>query len=182
VLEVGAPADAGRFAQLRDQPGVFVLAARTASLLLDPLVSRSLLATPLEHLREVTREHAAKREHIVRGGDGFTAAPGTALTPDAARALAEAVATLRASRVIEYGAAGATTGLAHPDTKVEVIADANGAEQRYTIAIGGDAGDGARYARRSDVAVTFALPKESCERLLGPSATAASATTPAAPK
>jgi hypothetical protein len=183
VLEVGGPADGGRFAQLRGQPGGFVLAARTASLLLDPLVSRSLLATPLEHLREVTLEHAGQREHIVRGEGAFTAAPGGTLTPEAARALAEAVATLRASRVIEYGAASATTGLTHPDAKLDVVADgANGAEQRYTIAIGGDAGDGARYARRSDVAVTFVLPKEACERLLGPSAAAAPAKTPPARK
>ena len=178
AVELGGPADSGRYAQIRGQAGVFVIASRTATLLLDPLVSRGSLATPLEHLRSVTREHGSKREQVVHGDAGFVPATGSTLTPDAARSLAEAVATLRASRVVEYGEASPSAGFAHPDVKLDVVADgAGGSEQRYSITLGGDAGDGARFARRNDVAVTFVLAKEACDRLLGTVAL----TAPAAP-
>jgi hypothetical protein len=145
VIELGAETEGGRFAQLRGQPGVFVLAARTAKQLLEPLVSRTLLATPLERLRDATLDRAGKRVQAGR----------------------EAVATLRAMRVLEYGAPGTETGLQHAEAKLEILADdGSGKEQRYTLLLGADAGDGARYARRSDVPLTFVLPKEQVDKLL----------------
>jgi hypothetical protein len=167
MLELGAETEGGRFAQLRGQPGVFVLAARTAKLLLEPLVSRSSLATPLEQLRGVVLEHGGKRVEIARGDSGFAPAAGSSLGADAARALAEAVATLRAMRVLEYGAPGAETGLQRPTAQLEIaVADGGVNPQRHTLELGADAGQGARYARRSDMPVTFVLPKDAVDRLL----------------
>jgi hypothetical protein len=166
VIEIGAETEGGRFAQLRGSPGVFVLSTRSAKLVLEPLVSRSLLATPLEHLRSVTLEHAGKRAEITRGEGGFVPTAGTQLSADAARQLAQTVATLRATRVLEYGPPAADLQLQAPAAKLVVSADGDPAPVSYTLALGADAGQGARFARRSDVPVTFVLPKDSVDRLL----------------
>jgi hypothetical protein len=167
VLELGSETEGGRFAQLRGKPGVFVLAARTAKLLLEPLVSRSALATPLERLRAVALQHGPKRVAITRGANGFAPDAGSTLSPEAARALAETVATLRAMRVTEHGAPGADSGLQRPVATLEISVDGEGGSaQSHTLALGADAGQGARYARRSDLPVTFVLPKDAVDRLL----------------
>src|SRR5262249_24798803 len=118
-------------------------------------------------------ERAGKRVAITRAANGFAPAAGTTLTADAARSLAEAVATLRAMRALDYGATTADSGLQRPEAELEISAQGEGgAAQRYTLALGADAGEGSRFARRSDVPVTFVLPKDTVDRLLAPIAAA----------
>jgi uncharacterized protein DUF4340 len=166
-IAIGEETEGGRFAQRRDQPGVFVIASRVVQLLSEPLVSRTWLSTPLEQITAIDLEQAGKRVHIERSGEQF-AAPGTKLDDAGARSVAEALATLRASRVTAYGPPAADQGLQKPFARVSVSArDAGGVEQHYTIAFGAAAQDG-RYARRDDRAVGFVVPKDSADGLLAP--------------
>lgn len=166
-IAVGSETEGGRFAQRKDQPGVFVIASRVVQLLTEPLISRTSLSTPLEQITAIDLEQAGKRVHIERNGEQF-AAPGTKLDAAAARSVAEALATLRASHVTAYGAASPDQGLQKPFARVSVSAhDSAGAEQHYAIAFGAEAQDG-RYARREDRAVGFVVPKDSANKLLAP--------------
>jgi len=160
-LRIGAATDGGRFAQLAGEPGVFVVSTQLADLISSPLVSRALLATPLEQLQAVEIEHGSRRLRIEHRDGAFVAAAGSPLSAEAARQLAEAVATLRALRVTAYGPPAAEHGFAQPSARIRVT-HAGG---RYTIAIGAEA-DGGRYARRDDQPVTFVLPKQALEKLL----------------
>jgi hypothetical protein len=166
-IAVGNETEGGRFAQRRDQPGVFVIASRVVQLLSEPLVSRTSLSTPLEQITAIDLEQAGKRIHIERNGEQFVA-PGTKLDAAAARAVAEALATLRASHATAYGPASPDQGLQKPFARVSVSAhDAAGAEQHYVIAFGAEA-QGGRNARREDRAVGFIVPKDSTDKLLAP--------------
>ena len=167
VIEVGAETEGGRFAQVRGHPGVFVLAGRTANLLLNPLASPNLLSTPLERLHSVAIVRAGKRVEITRTASGFAASAGSTLSAEAARSLAETIATVHAMRALDYGPPAVETGLQRPALTLEIAAEGEGgAIQRHTLALGEDAGEGTRYARRSDVPVVFVLPKGSADRLL----------------
>jgi hypothetical protein len=169
VLQLGAATDGGRFAQLAGDPAVFVASSQLVDLLSAPLITRNLLATPLEQLRSVEVTQGGSRARIERSGDGsgFSAAAGTHLDGPAAKALADAVATLRATRVVGYGAPSPEQGLQTPFARIGVVAAGEGgtAEQHYTIALGAEV-DGGRYARRDDRAVTFVLPAEAVGAVL----------------
>jgi len=158
VLRLGAATEGGRFAELEGTPGVFVASSQLADLLSAPLASRTQLATPLERLRAVEIEQGARRVRVERSGERFAAAADANLGSLSAQTIAEAVATLRALRVAGYGAATPDQGLQRPFARIAIVAqDEAGAEQRYTIAIGGEV-DGGRYARRDDQPITFVLP------------------------
>jgi hypothetical protein len=166
-LTIGSETEGGRFAQRKDQPGVFVISARLVQLLAEPLISRTLLATPLEQLSSVEIEQGDRRVRVERSGDQFTASDAK-LDANAARSLAEAIATLRASHATAYGPAAAAEGMQKPFARVNVVArDAAGAQTHYTINLGAEA-QGGRYARRTDRDVAFILPKEAVDALLAP--------------
>jgi hypothetical protein len=165
-IAIGNQTEGGRFAQRKDQPGVFVISSRLVQLLTEPLVSRTSLSTPLEQITAIDLEQNGKRIHLERSGDQFVA-PGTKLDGAAARAVAEAVATLRASHVTAYGAATPEQGLQKPFARVSVSSRDTTGEQHYTISVGAEA-QGGRYVRRDDRAVSFIVSKDSADKLLGP--------------
>lgn len=166
VLRLGALTEGGRFASIDGDSAVFVASARLSDLASFPLVSRTLLATPLEQLRTVEIERGGRRVRI-EGHDGaFQAASGTTVSGEAALALAQALATLRASQTIAYGPSAAEQGFKQPAARVAVTsAGPTGAEASYSIEFGAEIAGG-RYARRSDQPVTFVVPNEQFDRLL----------------
>ena len=144
-----------------------MISPRLAQLLSEPLISRTLLSTPLEQIDSIDLEQGARRARIERSGEQFRAA-GTQLDASAARAVAEALATLRATHVTAYGPASADQGTQKPFARATVSAhDAGGAQLHYTIAFGDEA-QGGRYARRDDRDAAFIVPKDSVEALLAP--------------
>ncbi len=166
-LRLGAQAEGGRYAELAGSPGVFVAPAQLAQDLAEPLVSRTLLSTPLEQIQSIELQQGKRRVRVTRQGQSFQAGGAAALSNAAATALARAIATLRASHASGYGAASKAQGFSPPFARL-VVTQTGGqstAPLSHTISIGADAGDGARYARRDDQPVTFVLPKASVSAL-----------------
>lgn len=169
VLRLGADIEGGRFAELEGERGVFVVSDQLANLLSAPLVSRTSLATPIEHLRAIETRRGPRSARVERQDEVFVPATSSEIEPAAAQALARAVATLRATRVVGYGPPAPDHGLDKPFAQITVVAEGEGgSEQRYTIALGAEI-DGGRYARRDDQPVTFVLPKGAADALLPPS-------------
>jgi hypothetical protein len=165
-LSVGATTEGGRYAALEGVPGVFVVSDQLADLLAAPLVSRTLLATPLEQLTALEVERGAQRARIERQGDRFVPAAGSAVDPAAAQEAAKALATLRAVRAGAYGDPQAEHGLHKPYARIGVTAEGEGGgEQRYTLLLGAET-SGGRFARRDDQPVTFVLSADAVAALL----------------
>jgi hypothetical protein len=164
TLELGAAGEGGRFARLKGDPEVFIAPARLWDQLEHPLASRTALAVPLEEIRSVELSSGERSAKVSGDGKSFQS---ETLDADASAALAEAVATLRASAVTGYGAAAATDGLAAPHARVVVGYERDGAAGTREILIGAPSeGQGGRHARRADLDAGFVLPSEQVEALL----------------
>jgi TolB-like protein len=161
-LRIGAATDGGCFAQLDGQPGVFVVASQLAQLLSEPFVSRTALAVPLEAIAAIDIEHAGKKLHLERSGEQIVATD-PSLPPGRAQAIAEAIATLRASSATSYGPPTAAHGLQKPYARISIALTS--AEGRRTIALGNES-HGGRYARSDDSPVVFTLPAKLTTTLL----------------
>ncbi|MFI5306377.1 MAG: DUF4340 domain-containing protein, partial [Polyangiales bacterium] len=169
VLRVGAPAaGGGRYAELQGERGVFVLPDALVRVVSERLVSRTSLATPLERIATLHLETRGHELGIERDGAGWksTGAPAS-FAPSTAFALAQAVATLRAIRVTGYGPALRDQGFGAPFARLTVVErnSASAAPQSHVLLLGGEAGEGARYARLATEPVTFVLPKASVAEL-----------------
>jgi hypothetical protein len=174
-LTLGAETTGGRFAQRKGDAAVFVIGRQLVDLIGSPLADRAALAIPIERLSEAVVTHGSSRTRIVRQGESFAATEPAGLAPAAVRALAETLATLRATRAAGYAVDDPAFGFAKPfaTVTIEVAAEGSGAVLEHALTLGADAGDGARYARRSDQPAVLVLSKETVARLL--------ATAPAAP-
>jgi len=161
-LRIGAATDGGRFAQLDGQPGVFVVTAQLAELLAEPFVSRTALAIPLEAIAAIDIEHAGKALRLERRGDHIVATD-SAVPPERAQAIAEAIATLRASAA-SYGPPTDIQGLQKPYARIVITPNAP-PQRRRTIALGNES-QGGRYARSDDSPVIFTLPAKLSTTLL----------------
>ncbi|HKP55187.1 MAG TPA: DUF4340 domain-containing protein [Polyangiales bacterium] len=156
TLRIGAATDGGRYAQLDSDPAVFLVAPALVRQIEGPLVSRGALAVPLEEMGDV--------EIIAAGG-----APQKVATNDASyAALARAIATLRASRVLAYGKPQAAEGMEKPQLRVVIQLKAGG---QRTLSFGNAVGEEANaevYARRADLDVAFSVPRASLDGLRPP--------------
>jgi hypothetical protein len=160
TLRIGAATDDGAYATLDDDPAVFVVSTHLHDALSAPLLSRSLLATDLPELAGLTIESGASRIELTRDGATLTRADGTALDADTARAMEDALSTLRAAETVGYGPAPAQAALATPRARITVTRTDNAPEPRtYTILVGAETTDAAgrarTYARRDDLDATF---------------------------
>ncbi len=160
-LRIGAATEGGRFARLDEAPGVFVVPERLWDQLAQPVVSPTVLAVPLEGIRAVAVTRGDDSLKIEGDGDAFT---GEGMDAAAARALAEAVATLRASAVTGHGVADPSQGFDAPHARIVIQHSSEGPER--VLLLGGPAGGGGRHARRADLAVGFVLPESQIEALL----------------
>jgi hypothetical protein len=172
TLRIGAPAPGGgSYAQFEGERGVFVLADAIVRILGERLVSRMLLATPLERIAALQLEAGGRELRVKRDGERFTLTGSGAQVPAAsAQVMAQAVATLRAARVASYGAPASEHGFAKPFARL-VVTEVDGST--HVLTFGADAGDGARYARRDAEPVTFVLPKASVSQLVPTSSSSA---------
>jgi hypothetical protein len=169
TIAIGDETEGGRFAQLDGVRGVFVIPTQFVAHVAGPLVSRTLLSAPLEQISAIEFVRGDDRVRVERRGDEFVATPEGKLSAAAARAAAEAVATLRASQVTGYGPAQPADGMKAPFASITVTARAEGQpEQRFTIELGAETADGSRHARRDDQQVGFVLPKRAIDALRAP--------------
>jgi hypothetical protein len=162
-LRIGASTEGGRFAQLDGQPGVFVISPQLAELLSERFASRTALAVPLETIAAIEIERGGKKFHLQRVDQQIVAAdPG--VSPERARAVADAIATLRASAVTSYGPPTVPQGLQKPYARFSVttLGEPSGL---HTIALGNEF-QGGRYARSDDSPVIFLLPAKTIAALL----------------
>lgn len=168
VLRIGAPTDAGRHAQLDAEPAVFVVAEVLVAQLREPLVSRAALATPLEALAALRIEHAGKVVQVERSGEGFVVDGVAHDARERGQALSRAIATLRVTRVLDYGASAESDGTGRPQARV-VVTTTGPAPVTHTLRIGNSVGTDANadvYVRRSDLSLGFTLPRAAVDQLL----------------
>lgn len=181
TLRIGAPTEAGRYAQLDGDPAVFVAADVLVSQLREPLVSRAALATPIEHLASLRVEHGGKVVEVVRKGDAFSLLGSNDASAERAQALAQAIATLRVVRVLDYGAKGEGEGTDRPTARI-VVSETTDATAKHTLLVGNPVSTDANadvYVRRSDLPLGFTLSRAAVDELLGQSPSAASPAAPA---
>ena len=144
---------------------MFVASSRLCDLASFPLVSRTLLATPLEQLRSAEIEQGLAASGSKARAALSTPPPARRSSGDAAQALAQAIATLRASQTVAYGAPTAEQGFKQPAARIAITGAGPQGQAGYSIELGAEIAGG-RYARRSDQPITFVFPKEQIGRLL----------------
>jgi Domain of unknown function (DUF4340) len=153
TLKLGAETDGGRFAQLDIDPAVFVVGSALGRALESPMVSRSALAVPLEELGKVELVTATGKQQIER-----ESAKG--------KALAQQLATLRATKVVRYGKPEPDEGMDKPQLKIEVQPAASGKPRTLLFGKPVSADPAADvYARRSDVEAAFSVPRSALDEL-----------------
>ncbi|UJR80960.1 DUF4340 domain-containing protein [Sandaracinus amylolyticus] len=158
VLRIGAATEGGAFAQLGEDPAVFVVASDLIADLEGPLASRDLLAVETSELESLVLVRGGERVELRREGDGWTAGQGPA---DEARTtlIFDRLASMRAVGTTRYGEPAPADGMASPTLVLE-IHRRTGTPEQYELRVGapGAAGaDGWYHARRSDLAIGFRL-------------------------
>jgi hypothetical protein len=154
-LSIGAPSDAGFFASLSPDPGVFVLARSSVLALSAPLVDRRLSPWPASELSRIELAVGARKRVLERRADVWHAAN---LSNERAAELGETLSALRADFTVHLGPAKPSEGFAKPSLVVTFV---NARDQAERLLIGSRAtleGANIVYARRQSVEATFALP------------------------
>jgi hypothetical protein len=151
-LRVGSPAEAGFFATLSPDPGVFVLARSSVLALESPLLDRALCPVPRAELARIELERGSKRLVLTRRDEVWEAS-GSARAGD----LAETLSSLRAEQTVHLGPPGPGEGLAAPSLVVRFI-DTKGTARRLRVGARDTLrGANIAYARLDGVDATYAL-------------------------
>jgi len=161
-LKLGAPTDAGYFARLTPDPGVFVLARSTYNDLAAPLIDRALCPLAPAELARIalkTSEHALA---LVRQAEAWSGA-GVSLTR--AAELGETVSALRADFTVHLGAPRPDEGFTKPSLTVS-LDGTNGKTYRLLLGARATLDDSdVVYARLDGVDATFALSQRTAAQL-----------------
>lgn len=159
-LLVGAASEAGYFASLSPDPGVFVLPRSLVRELERPLLNRSLCPLPRTELQRIELHRGERQLALTRRGDTWEAA-GSARASE----LGEALSALRADFTVRLGPARPSEGLAKPSLRIRFV-DAKGATRQ--VLVGGRAtldDSNIAYARIDGVDATFALSATTLDAL-----------------
>lgn len=163
-LTIGAEAPGlqGHYAQLGTEPAVFVVSQQLVDLVSQPLVSRVALSLPLEDLQRLDIAGPAGTCSVrASASPGSFAFENETASPEA-RAIAEALATLRAEAVTPYGAM-APPMRPTPDASARLsVTDRSGATQSITLSL---AGEGRGIAHRDGDTVSFKLSEQALTTL-----------------
>ncbi len=174
TLAIGSETEGGRYARLDSSEAVFVVSERLVGLLSEPLVSRSLLSTPLEQIDSLKVVGRERTVEVTRDGDRFALTGGggdDSADNERAAALAKAVAGLRAAGAV-HGEPGTEGGLDEPRARIAVMRKQGSADPRsYELLIGAEAparSDSVprRYVKRTDIPVVFTVAAGDLDLLL----------------
>lgn len=153
-LAIGAPAEplGGFYAQFDRDPAVFVLPAQLVEKLRRPLASRTALSVPLADLKSLSIDGDGRRcELAATGTEGAFAFAGQPVSATA-KAVAEALATLRVDTLLPYGTPP-------PQRRVRLeLVRADGAPRAITI--GAQAEDGHYPAQLDGLALVYGLSQD----------------------
>jgi hypothetical protein len=166
-LQLGAAnADGGRYARLDLDPAVFVISPALAQLIEEPLVGADQFAVAPEQFTSFALAigASAKRSEWVRDGENFKLA-GAASDGPRSQALVGALRELNRAHALAYGAPAAAFGLEQPTLRL-IAKTRDGHELSWFF--GSDvpgATPSSVFARRSDVAVIWSVPRDVVNRL-----------------
>lgn len=182
TLKLGAETDGGRFAQLDSEPAVFVLGPALGRAVETPLVSRSALAVPLEELGPFEVTSAAGKTRVEPDARGtFAAVSGANRDEKRGSELAQALATLRAAKVLRYGKPEPAEGLDKPQLRIVVEPKLGNAGAERTLLVGKPVSaepNAELFARRTDLDVAFSVPASALNAFGTHTETAAAAAKP----
>jgi hypothetical protein len=165
TLQLGAAsADGGRYARLDLDPAVFVISAALAQLIEEPLVSSDRFGVAIDRVASFAISVSGKRIELTHDADGFKL---RGAESDAARsqALVAALQELSRAHALDYGTPPVGSGLDR--SELQVIAktrDGHELSWAFGAAIPG-ASPSAVFARRTDVAATWSVPRDVVDRL-----------------
>ncbi|NOY94072.1 MAG: DUF4340 domain-containing protein [Deltaproteobacteria bacterium] len=168
TLKLGASTSEGVFAQLDDDPAVFLLSLEWAEETRQPYASRDLLRSTATQVRALELTTAAGAISLSYDGMAWRTPDGPA-DPDRTDALLEAVHGLRAVSIEAYLPAAAP--IDGPELKLEITRVDDAQEPRhYVVDIAapelGASPDAPRRARREDLAVELLVPAGPVQTLL----------------
>jgi hypothetical protein len=166
TLKLGSPVEGGggNYAQLNQDPAVFIASQELVDRIVQRFANRSIMATPLEQLQRIKMVKRGENPvEIQRQGEDEWVAIGKGVNRERAKRIAETIASLRAYSVSGYGNPSFWEGMNYARVRIFIERKADApAPSSYEIAIGNDAprdASGARvYARRTGTAVGFTLP------------------------
>lgn len=168
TLTIGAQTDGGYFASLSDRPGVFVLPASFVHDASTLLLARDVFLLEPSSFDSLELVHGARRLRLELKDGTWTAAAGSPeLAPPALERLLASVSSLRAEAALHTGPAHDQEGLARPFLRL-VLRRERDAPREVQIAIGAETsvrGISARFARRSGIDATYALPASAVRAL-----------------
>jgi hypothetical protein len=170
-LRIGAAAPGGAYAQLDDDPSVFVLASTALDLVAQPLVDRGVLEVDAVLVDSVTLRRSGTAEVALqrRGGDWQSSSD--AVDAEEARRIIAAIATIRVERAGAYGAPAASDGVGSPRVEIEIRQTPEAPEPRVrTLRIGSETMEGERrlvHVRRADLEVDLLVDSTQIDPLLG---------------
>jgi hypothetical protein len=168
-LRVGSPTRGGAYAQLAQDPAVFVLPKRALEALETWLVDRSLfLAEPTSLLR-VELETPTARVELRRDGESFVQQSGqTRLEPGEIQQIVDALSTMRAEAALHLGKPDRTEGFDEPILTVRLMRG-EGSQRPASWQVGaGDSwrGISVHYVRAEGVDATYVIARSKVRRVL----------------
>lgn len=134
AIQLGARTVEGTYARLTDGP-VFLVSPELADALARPLASLDALTVPVEDLTALRIERDGEVTELQRDGTSWQLAGGGTPDADRTRALLDRLSTLRATRVLRYGAPDGSFGLTAP--RLRVVATPRAGDP-ITLSIGAD--------------------------------------------
>ena len=168
-LRVGAPTRGGAYAQLAEDPAVFVLPKPALETLETWLVDRSLCVAEPAVLLQVELETPTARVELRRDGDAFVQHSGQVrLEPGEIQQIVEALGTMRAEAALHLGKPDRSEGFSDPILTVRLVR-AEGSQRPASWQVGaGDSwrGISVHYVRAEGVDATYVMARSKVRRIL----------------
>ena len=168
-LWVGGPTRGGAYAQLADDPAVFVLPKRALETLETWLLDRSLCVADPSQLLRVQLETPAARVELRRDGDTFVQYSGQVrLESSEIETLVDALGSMRAEAALHVGKPDRTEGFDEPILTVRLMRR-EGSRRPASWEVGaGDSwrGISVHYVRAEGVNATYVMARSKVRRIL----------------
>jgi len=171
TLKLGNKTDNGRFAQFGRDRAVFVVENALSKQIDEPVISRTMLGTPLEQIMSIRIDSKGSSMKVERRGERFEVVGSKKVDDTRAKDLAEQIARLRASSATAYGDSSAEEGTSNPKARIAISRKPDSPPPvTYELLVGDKAPSldnrDQVYVRRGDLPVGFTLPLTVVDDLL----------------